>query len=166
MAAIVALFQLGPADAKEPATFFEAMWLSLMRTLDPGTMGGDQGWLFRVLMLLVTIGGLIIVASLIGIVSGAFDGKVEELRKGRSRVLENEHTLILGWSPKVFSIISELVIANESRRNPVIVVVADRDKVEMEDDIRSELGKTGSTRVICRSGSQILPPSRVMRPAM
>ena len=66
-------------------------------------------------MLLVTIGGLIIVASLIGIVSGAFDGKVEELRKGRSRVLENEHTLILGWSPKVFSIISELVVANESR---------------------------------------------------
>src|SRR4029079_13333214 len=51
------------------ASFGELLWRSLMRTLDPGTMGGDQGWLFRVLMLLVTIGGLIIVASLIGIVS-------------------------------------------------------------------------------------------------
>src|SRR3954453_19491537 len=130
----------------------ELIWGNLMRTLDPGTMGGDDGPAFRVLMLLVTIGGLIIVASLIGIVSGAFDGKVEELRKGRSRVLENDHTLILGWSPKVFSIISELVIANESRRGAAIVVVADRDKVEMEEQIRSEVGKTGKTRVICRSG--------------
>ena len=92
-----------------PGEFPEVLWGSLMRTLDPGTMGGDEGWRFRVLMLIVTIGGLIIVASLIGIVSGAFDSKVEELRKGRSRVLENDHTLILGWSPKVFPIISELV---------------------------------------------------------
>ena len=60
-------------------------------------------------MLIVTIGGLIIVASLIGIISGAFDSKVEELRKGRSRVLENDHTLILGWSSKVFPIVNELV---------------------------------------------------------
>ena len=133
-------------------SFGELIWGNLMRTLDPGTMGGDQEPGFRILMLIVTIGGLIIVASLIGIVSGAFDGKVEELRKGRSRVLENEHTLILGWSPKVFSIISELVLANESRGRSAIVVVADRDKVEMEDEIRAEVGKTGKTRVICRSG--------------
>ncbi len=67
-------------------------------------------------------------------------------------MLENDHTLILGWSPKVFSIISELVIANESRGKSAIVVVADRDKVEMEDEIRAEVGKTGKTRVICRTG--------------
>ena len=72
----------------EDYSAWDVFWGSLMRTLDPGTMGGDQGWLFRLLMLIITIGGLIIVASLIGIISGAFDSKVEELRKGRSRVLE------------------------------------------------------------------------------
>jgi voltage-gated potassium channel Kch len=146
------LLNLSGEKTGEEASIGELLWGSLMRTLDPGTMGGDEGWWTRILMLLVTIGGLIIVASLIGIVSGAFDGKVEELRKGRSRVLENDHTLILGWSPKVFSIISELVIANESRRSSAIVVVADRDKIEMEEEIRGEVGKTGKTRVICRSG--------------
>ena len=131
---------------------WDIFWGSLMRTLDPGTMGGDGGWFFRILMLVVTIGGLIIVASLIGIVSGAFDAKVEELRKGRSKVLETDHTLILGWSTKVFPIIHELVIANESRGKAAIVILADKDKVEMEDEIRAEVGKTGKTKIICRTG--------------
>jgi len=135
--------QLGPVDL---------IWRSLMRTLDPGTMGGDQEWPFRIMMLIVTIGGLVIVASLIGIVSGAFDSKVEELRKGRSRVLEQDHTLILGWSTKVFPIISEVATANLSRGKSAIVVLADRDKVEMEDDIKAQVGDTGKTRIIVRSG--------------
>jgi voltage-gated potassium channel Kch len=130
----------------------DVLWGNLMRTLDPGTMGGDTGWGFRILMLIITIGGLIIVASLIGIISGAFDSKVEELRKGRSKVLEKDHTLILGWSSKVFPIISEIVVANESRGRSVIVVLADKDKVEMEDEIRAQVGSTGKTKVICRTG--------------
>jgi voltage-gated potassium channel Kch len=130
----------------------DLIWRSLMRTLDPGTMGGDTGWPFRIMMLIVTIGGLVIVASLIGIVSGAFDSKVEELRKGRSRVLEQDHTLILGWSTKVFPIVREIAIANRSRGKGAIVILADRDKVEMEDDIKAQVGDTGSTKIIVRSG--------------
>jgi K+ transport systems, NAD-binding component len=136
----------------EDDTVWDVFWGSLMRTLDPGTMGGDEGWLFRLLMLIVTIGGLVIVASLIGIVSGAFDGKVEELRKGRSRVLEEDHTLILGWSSKVFPIVREISIANQSRGRSAIVILADRDKVEMEDDIKAQVPDTGKTRIIVRSG--------------
>jgi voltage-gated potassium channel Kch len=151
LAVIVYVSHAYPDDAAA-ADFFDVLWGNLMRTLDPGTMGGDSGWGFRALMLVVTVGGLVIVASLIGIVSGAFDAKVEELRKGRSRVLESDHTLILGWSPKIFSIVSELALANESRGRSAIVVLADRDKVEMEDAIRAEVGKTGRTKVICRTG--------------
>lgn len=138
--------------ADDSAGPLDLIWRSLMRTLDPGTMGGDQGWPFRIMMLVVTIGGLVIVASLIGIVSGAFDSKVEELRKGRSRVLEEDHTLILGWSTKVFPIVKEIVTANESRGKSAIVILADRDKVEMEDDIKAQVPTTGKTKIIVRSG--------------
>lgn len=148
---LVWVFRAFPDDAAD-GDFIDILWGGLMRTLDPGTMGGDQGWGFRLLMLVITIGGLIIVASLIGIVSGAFDAKVEELRKGRSRVLESDHTLILGWNPKIHSIIRELAIANESRGRASIVVLADKDKVEMEDAIRAVAGDLGRTRVICRTG--------------
>ena len=151
MATIVALLNIGPTDDPD-FDFGEGLWASLMRTLDPGTMGGDQGVGFRAAMLVVTLGGLIVVASLIGIISGAFDAKVEDLRKGRSRVLENEHTVILGWSQKVFPIISEIVIANESRGRSAIVVLADGDKVEMEDEIRARIPHPGKTKIIVRTG--------------
>ncbi len=136
--------------------FLEAVWLSLMRTLDPGTMGGDRGWGFRIVMLLVTIGGIFIVSGLIGVLSSGLDAQIHRLRKGRSLVLESGHTVILGWSPQVFNIISELVLANENRREgAVIVVLADQDKVEMEDAIRERIADLKNTKIICRSGSPI-----------
>jgi hypothetical protein len=127
-------FVVGIADAYPDnvrASYWDIAWGNLMRTLDPGTMGADNGWGFRVLMLAVTVGGLVIVASLIGIVSGAFDDKMVELRKGRSRVIESDHTIILGWNNQLFTIISELCSANSSRRRSTIVVLADQDKVAM-----------------------------------
>ena len=141
-------------DGESAPTFGEAAWMSLMRTLDAGTMGGDTGPGFRIVMLLVTIGGIFIVSTLIGILSNGLEERIENLRKGRSLVLENDHTLILGFTPQIFTIISELVAANESRKSgAVIVVLADQDKVEMEDAIKERISETKNTRIICRSGS-------------
>lgn len=140
-----------PDDAPD-GDLIDIWWGGLMRTLDPGTMGGDAGWGFRIFMLLITIGGLVIVASLIGIISGAFDDKIAELRKGRSRVLEHNHSLILGWSDKVHSIVNELAIANESAGRSSIVILANQDKVAMDDAIKAQCPHLGRTRVITRSG--------------
>ena len=156
VAAVAVLFRVFPDDADD-GDFWDIAWGNLMRTLDPGTMGGDAGWGFRLLMLLVTIGGLVIVASLIGIVSGAFDDKMIQLRKGRSRVLETGHTLILGWSPQLFLIVEELCRANQSRKRATIVILADRDKVEMEDELRERVVATGRTAIVCRSGDPMSP---------
>ena len=38
-------------------------------------------------------------------------------------------------------------------RGAAIVILADRDKVEMEDEIRAGSGQTGRTRIVCRTGS-------------
>lgn len=153
-AGIIAAFGITPADTEE-MNFIEAFWQSLMRTLDPGTMGGDEGWGFRVVMLMVTIGGIFIVSALIGIISAGFDQKLDELRKGHSKVLESNHTLILGWSPKLYTIISELAIANENQKKPRVVVLAERDKSEMEDDIKNHIEDLRNTKVICRSGDPL-----------
>ncbi|MEW6094560.1 MAG: hypothetical protein AB1531_11425, partial [Chloroflexota bacterium] len=142
-------------EGSNPPSFIEAVWLSLMRTLDAGTMGGDAGWGFRLIMLGVTLGGIFIVSTLIGVLTAGVEGKLDELRKGRSQVLESGHTLILGWSAQVFTILSELMVANENIRNARIVVLADKDKVEMEDEIRTRVETVGRTKVICRSGSPI-----------
>ena len=148
---VVSLFDIAPSG-EEPMGFIEGTWASLMRTLDSGTMGGDSGWPFRLVMLLVTLAGIFVVSALIGVLSTGLESKLDELRKGRSVVLERDHTIIFNWSASIFDIISELVIANESRSRPRIVIMADRDKVEMEDEIAAKVGDLKNTRIICRHG--------------
>jgi voltage-gated potassium channel Kch len=153
VAAILEIFSIVPqGDTPKQFPFGEAIWQNLLRTLDTGTMGADEGWGYRVASLIITVVGIFIAASLIGIISAAFDSKVEDLRKGGSKVLEKDHTLILGWSSKVFPIVGELLVANESRRRPSIVILADSDKVEMDEAIRSHFPKSANTRIITRSG--------------
>ena len=135
-------------------TFLEVAWASLMRTLDPGTMGGDQGSrAFLLAMLTVTLGGIFIVSILIGILTTGIEGKLEQLRKGRSFVAERGHTVILGWSSQIFTLLSELIAANANQRHSCIAILAEKDTVEMLDEIRSKIGKTGRTRIVCRTGS-------------
>lgn len=155
--AALVLTGFAPPDEIGHLTFFEAAWLSLMRTLDPGTMGGDTGTGFRFVMLMVTLGGIFIVSALIGVLSNGIEAQMDRLRKGRSQVLETNHTLILGWSAQVFTILNELMIANENQPNARIVVLADKDKVEMEDEIKERVEVKGKTRIICRNGSPIDP---------
>ncbi|MDP9486755.1 MAG: potassium transporter TrkA, partial [Actinomycetota bacterium] len=86
-------------DGRRPS-LLETLWLSLMRTIDPGGVGGDQGsWPFLLSMLAVTLGGILVFSTLIGIIFTGIDNKLDELRKGRSFVVETGHTVVYGWSP-------------------------------------------------------------------
>jgi voltage-gated potassium channel Kch len=148
------IFGLRP-ESDAPDGFLHEMFYSLLHALDPGTIGGDDptSWRFVLTMLALTIAGLFVVSALIGIIAAGIDTKLADLRRGRSIVLEKDHTVILGWSDSIFTIISELTLANESRHKPVIVILADRDKVDMEDDVKAKVPDLRGTRVICRSGS-------------
>ena len=144
-------------DAESPLGFFEGAWQSLMATLDSGTMGGDpaDAWPFRIVRFIATLVGIFVISILIGSISSGIDEKIDELKKGKSKVLETNHTLILGWSEKVFSIIKEIIEANSNQKNPSIVILADRDKVEMDDEIREKIEDFKNTKIICRSGSPL-----------
>jgi voltage-gated potassium channel Kch len=143
------------AGGRRPG-FLDTVWLSLMRTIDPGGVGGDQGsWPFLLSMLAVTAGGILVFSTLVGIIFTGIDNKLDGLRKGRSFVVEKGHTVVYGWSSEVFSVVSELVVANESRPSACVAVLAEKDKVEMEDEIRDRVGNTKNTRVVCRTGDPI-----------
>jgi voltage-gated potassium channel Kch len=139
-------------ENQEPLTFIEGFWQSLLRAIDAGTMGGDVGWPFRLVSFIVTLGGIFVLSILIGVLGSTIESKLDNLRKGKSFVIENGHTIILGYSSKIFTIISELIIANESAKRPRIVILADKDKVEMEDEIRRSIPDFKNTKIICRSG--------------
>jgi voltage-gated potassium channel Kch len=155
--AVISVADFVQEGEASPLSFSEAAWESLMRTLDSGTMGGDTGTGFRIVMLFVTLGGVFVVSALIGVLNNAIEGQMDRLRKGRSHVLESNHTLVLGWSPQIFTILNELMIANENQSRARIVVLADKDKVEMEDELRERVEIKGKTRIICRNGIPIDP---------
>jgi len=136
----------------------EGIWQNMLRSFEPAAMEADTGWPLRLQSLLVVIFGILVVSSLIGLIASGIERRVEELRKGRSEVLEDGHVLILGWSEKIFPIIAELVLAHKGRdHDSVIVVMADHDKIEMEDDIRARVRHLGHTRVVVRRGDPSSP---------
>jgi Trk K+ transport system NAD-binding subunit len=172
---ILVLARIRPGGSTESLGFAEALWQVTMRTIDTGTTAGDTGWSFRLLGFLITLGGIFIVSALIGILASGLDNRLGELRRGRSRVIEAGHTAILGWSPQVFSIISELALANRHLRNDrgssaagrsaCVAILADKDKVEMEEEIRTKVPDTMGTRVVCRSGNPLdLDDLRIVSP--
>ncbi|MEW2355518.1 potassium transporter TrkA [Spirillospora sp. NPDC029432] len=147
---------LAPGDTARNGSWPGVVWRSLLRTLDPGTMGDDEGTApFLGLMLLATIGGIFIVSALIGVLTTGLEAKIAQLRKGRSRIVERGHTVVLGWSDQVFTVIAELVEANQSRRRSCVAILADRDKIDMEEAIRAAVGDLGRTRVVCRRGDPL-----------
>lgn len=132
---------------------------ALLTTLDAGTVAnfldGPASPGFLLSLLGVTLFGILVTSILVGILVTGIQARLEELRKGRSVVVEGGHTVILGWSPQIFTIVTELVVASANQRRSAIVVLANRDKVEMEDEIRAQVGPTGRTTVVCRTGNPV-----------
>jgi voltage-gated potassium channel Kch len=145
---------LGPEGNAESTG--ATLWSGLMHAIDGGTIAGDPGpWGFRAIMLITTLGGIFVLSALISILSGGFQALLDSLRKGRSRVVEKRHTVILGYSSRIHALLSELAAANANVRNACVVVLAPTDKVTMDDEIREQLGKK-RMRVVTRSGSPLV----------
>ena len=129
------------------------IWKSLMHSLDAGTLSGDPvNWRFLAIMLFVTIGGIFVVSALIGVLNQGFGEMLDDLRRGKSAVVERGHTVILGWDPKLFTLLSELAEANRNQRNACVVILADRDKVEMDAEIAAAM-EGHRLRVVTRRGN-------------
>ncbi|HEY4375593.1 MAG TPA: hypothetical protein VGM93_00470, partial [Acidimicrobiales bacterium] len=155
--AILTAFSLTGINGGGSLTIPQAFWQSLLRVLDSGTFAGDTQWWARIVALFVTLAGIFLAGSLIGLIANAVDQKIADLRKGRSSVLEEGHTLVLGWSPRLPVILSELVIANENQKHSAFVVLSLTPKDEMEDELRLKVPETKTTRVVCRTGDPSRP---------
>ena len=131
------------------------LWNSFMRILDAGNVSGDYesgNTLYVLLMIVATVCGLFVTSILIGIINAAFERRLESLRRGNSRVLEKGHTVILGYDEHLSTVLGELITANESEKDPAVVVLCERDKTELEEELGERVGDYRNTRVICRSG--------------
>lgn len=79
----------------------ECLWLSWTYVADSGNHTDSEKIGERLVSVSISFGGMLIFAMMLGLVSDAISEKFDSLRKGRSEVVEQNHTLILGWSDKL-----------------------------------------------------------------
>ncbi|MCZ4119601.1 CASTOR/POLLUX-related putative ion channel [Streptomyces sp. H39-S7] len=140
-------------DRRPPATFsgrLAAVWVSVGQTLKIGGAVGSP--LYVLASILLALVALLFVSALVSLITTGINQRILELRMGHSAVLEARHTVVLGWSDAIFSVLAELVTANTNQRRSIVTVLAARDKVEMEEEIAARLGDTGTTSIVCRTG--------------
>ncbi|MFH8872464.1 CASTOR/POLLUX-related putative ion channel [Streptomyces griseus] len=127
-----------------------ATWRMSAETLRLGAATGTPPRL--VLSAVLGLVALLCVSTLIGVITTGLAERMAELSRGRSTVLEQGHVLVLGWSDQVTTVVGELVAARAPRRPRAIVLLADRDKSEMEEALTARAGPASRARIICRSG--------------
>lgn len=133
----------------------QGLWFTWLQLTDPGNMAQDNTTLpgYKLTAVIAGMTGVVIFSALIAFLTTALDQAIDQLKKGHSRVLESGHTLIVGWSPRVVEILRELVEANESEDDPVVVILAEEEKEEMDEYLRTVWTDQRNTRVVTRSGS-------------
>jgi hypothetical protein len=141
-------------SGSESTSVVEDFWQSLLRVIDPGTMAADVGWGRRILALIVTLTGLLIAGTLIGLIAAGVEHRVEQLRQGRSIVVESNHYVVLGWSERLRVVIDQLTTEDPKA---TVVVLADRNAAEVDHDLRADLDPAVGHRLVIRSGDPRLP---------
>jgi hypothetical protein len=130
-------------------------YIVFLELTDPGNMAQDieSSPVYKILAVTSGIAGVIMFSALIAFITTALDQKITELKRGHSKVIEDDHTLILGWNEqRVVEIIRELLIANESEDSACVVIMADEEKERMDEILRRRLPKQKNTRIVTRSG--------------
>lgn len=132
------------------------LYITFLEITDPGNMAQDIGssaW-YKMFAVVAGLAGIIMLSALIAFITTELDQKISELKRGRSKVIEKDHTLILGWNEqRIIEILREIVLANESEDDACAVILADKDKEEMDDALRLRLKERMTTRFVSRSGS-------------
>ncbi|KAH8057027.1 ATP binding protein [Aureococcus anophagefferens] len=74
----------------------------------------------------MTVVGLVIFGFVVSVTSEVMGARVEALKLGNSAVVEQDHTLVLGYSENLRPLIAQVALANESEGGGAVVVLTDR----------------------------------------
>ena len=112
----------------------------------------DGSPIVTIINIIAAVIGLLFLGALIGMISSIIESKISDLKRGKSVVIESNHSVFLGWSNKLRTAIIELSESNRSMTHSSIVILAAKDKVFMEEELIPEIPHWSKTDVICRSG--------------
>jgi Trk K+ transport system NAD-binding subunit len=113
----------------------------------------ERGFLYIMVATGATLIGIVVLSLVISFVSNGFETKINSLSKGKGKVIETDHTLILGFDNSVPIMVEELIIANENVKRGIIVILSDKLPEEVYATLNETIKNYKNTKVIVRSGN-------------
>jgi len=144
----------------------DGVWWAFLRLTDPGYLGDDKGLARRTISTVVTVLGYILfLGLLIAILTQWLNETISKLESGVTPFAFSDHVIILGWTHRTPTIVSELLrttkrverfLARYGTRELRIVILAERVDHALVRELRERLGKLWSDRqVFLRSGTPL-----------
>ncbi|MBR2991526.1 MAG: hypothetical protein IKF51_08750 [Solobacterium sp.] len=150
---LVLLFHLH-ADGKSVIAVF---WDNLRSAMSSSFPSSDSGsLLYIVLYTLLGLTGMIFTGMLIGIFSSTMRGRIVALQQENPDIIEEGHTVVLGFRIGEYALLRELIVAAEDEKK-TIVVVENMERQEMEQAIRKNIKVPANVRLTAIKGDTTSP---------
>lgn len=132
----------------------DALWwgAATLATVGYGDVSPTTG-AGRLVAVLTMVSGI----GIFSIVTAKFaETLVSRRAAGHGRAVRvRDHTVVLGWSPRVFSVVGELLLAHEGGERHTVVILAERDRAVMARELFDHLPQLtrSNLTVSCRTGA-------------
>jgi len=133
---------------------FETFWGSFATLFGRGL---EATWAERILSFLTWVCTVALGGAVTGFIVGAITRTFERLRRGKSPIIVNNHTLILGWSNRIYPILKELATANANVKKANVVIFSSNTRDFMEGEIEARAKDLGKLKVVTRTGDVTNP---------
>ena len=136
-------------------SFADQLWIYFNTGF--GRSAQDGTWIYRSVTFILVVVSIFFSSIIIGSIASEINSKILDLRQGKSKVIESNHTIILGWSESIYIIINELIEANSNQSSGCIVVLGNKNNLEMQEQLKDKVNADRNTKIILRSGSASSP---------
>jgi len=140
----------------------EAFWWAFLRLTDTGYLGEDSqhGVTLRVLSTLLSLAGnLLLCGAMVAIFTTALDRYLNQLERGRGRLIEDGHFLVLGWNGRIPALVEELLTASArlGLSRPAIAILCPLDAASASAALKRHLSPAlrRRCRLLVRTGNPL-----------
>lgn len=106
----------------------------------------------RSIAVLLWLGNLVFNSVAFAFVTAKLIEVFNRLKNARSIVIDSDHTLILGWSNRIFSLLRELNVAHSGQKKASVVILCGKDRANMLQEVTSRAGALPNLKLVFRSG--------------
>ena len=146
----VVLVALGHSEAGNGRDVFWDSFATIINAWMPYYEDGSGDLGYLIIMAVAAIIGLLITSVLIGIVTNAIEEYIEGLKDGKSKVLEKDHIIILGFTPGEYTLIQQIVMAAGNKKR-TIVIGSDAKSEEMREAVTENVDIPRNIKLIFRT---------------